>query len=208
MDRKIQIRSSDANQVLQTINIPLPYMPSLTAPTEFEGSYYLPLQHIDSFNNEMKGGLLVFEVDLDIDDQVEIEVEAIIAPRPPISIGLIQNESGDDIYQVAIEHDADKPNPTSKTLDDLIRFSTIALKETAFKYGSYTSSTETNNNHHGQLLLSVKAEVLKKAEGLADEELLEKLQVIKERVERNLADTGVRAGDGSSAFLVDIRLVE
>lgn len=208
MDRKVQIRSLDANQVLQTINIPLPYMPSLTVPVEFEGSYYLPLQHIDSFNNGMKGGLLVFEVDLGTNDQVEIEVEAIIAPRPPISVELTQNENGDDVYQVSIEHDVDKPNAASKTLDNLIRFSTIALKETAFKYGSYTSSTEINKNHHGQLLLSVKLGDLKKTAGLSNDELLDKLQIIKERVERNLSDTGVQAGDGSSAFVVDIQIVE
>jgi hypothetical protein len=206
MDRKVQIRSSDANQVLQTINIPLPYMPSLTVPVEFEGSYYLPLQHIDSFDNGMKGGLLVFETD--VEEQVVTEIEASIAQRPPTSVELIQNESGYDAYQVSIEHDALKPNAASKTLDDLIRFSTIALKETAFKYGSYTSSTETNKNHHGQLLLSVKPGDLKKTAGLNNEELLDKLQIIKERVERNLADTSVQAGDGSSAFVVDIQIVE
>lgn len=206
MDRKVQIRSSDASQVLTTISIPLPYMPSLKAPVEFEGSYYLPLQHIDSFDNEMKGGLLVFQADSD--DQFENEVEAIIAPRPPTLVELIKNESGDDVYCVSIEHDALKPNAASKTLDDLIRFSTIALKETAFKYGSYTSSTETNKNHHGQLLLSVKPESLKRTSGLNEEQLLEKLQVIKERVERNLADTGVLAGDGSSAFMVDVQLAK
>jgi hypothetical protein len=208
MDRKVQIRSSDASQVLQIINIPLPYMPSLTAPTEFEGSYYLPLQHIDSFNNEMKGGLLVFQVVFDTDGRIEKEIEASIAPRPPTLVELIKNESGDDVYQVSIEYDALKSNAASKTLDDLIRFSTIALKETAFKYGSYTSSTETNKNHHGRLLLSVKSGGLQKTTGLNDEELLEKLQVIKERVERNLADTGVQAGDGSNAFVVEIKLVE
>ena len=222
-DGGVQINSADGKTIKQVIYAPDPYTISGNNPPVFhEGKIYIKLTHQDSYDNTMKGAFMVISPADDnskpntpclttgntLIKDTSICSYGVIAPRPPISVELTQNESGDDVYQVSIEHDADKPNPASKTLDDLIRFSTIALKETAFKYGSYTSSTETNNHHHGQLQLNVKAGALKKAEGLSDEELLVKLQVIKERVERNLADTGVQAGDGSSAFVVDIQLVE
>ena len=208
----VQIRTVDGLTILQNIHVPLPYTTSFHPPITYEGKTYLGLTHADSYDNTMKGAILVLENDLEINDEQAqkgiVETEAQIVPRPPTLVELIKNESGEDVYRVSIEHDALKSNAASKTLDDLIRFSTIALKETAFKYGSYTSSTETNKNHHGQLLLSVKSGGLQKTTGLNEEQLLEKLQVIKERVERNLADTGVQAGDGSSAFVVDVQLVE
>lgn len=208
----VQIRTVDGLIILQNIHVPLPYTTSFHPPITYEGKTYLSLIHADSYDNTMKGAILVLENYLEINDEQAqkgiVEIEAQIAPRPPTLVELIKNESGDDVYQVSIEHYALKSNAASKTLDDLIRFSTIALKETAFKYGSYTSSTETNKNHHGRLLLSVKSGGLQKTTGLNDEELLEKLEVIKERVERNLADTGVQAGDGSNAFVVEIKLVE
>lgn len=222
-DGGVQINSADGKTIKQIIYAPYPYtISSNNSPVFHEGKIYVKLTHQDSYDNTMKGAFMVISPADDnskpntpcsttgnsLIKDTSICSYGVIAPRPPISVDLVQNESGDDVYQVAIEHDADQPNAASKTIDDLIRFSTIALKETAFKHGSYTSSTETNSNHHGQLLLSVKTEVLKKTEGLTDEELLEKLQVIKERVERNLADTGVQAGDGSSAFVVDIQIVE
>jgi hypothetical protein len=221
-DGGIQINSADGKTIKQVIYAPDPYSISGNNPPVFhDDKIYVKLTHQDSYNNTMNGAFMVITP---VDDSskpntpcsttgntlikdTSICSYGVIAPRPPTLVELIKNENGDDVYCVSIEHDTLKSNAASKTLDDLIRFSTIALKETAFKYGSYTSSTETNKNHHGRLLLSVKSGGLQKTTGLNDEELLENLQVIKERVERNLADTGVQAGDGSSAFVVEIQLV-
>jgi hypothetical protein len=221
-DGGIQINSADGKTIKQVIYAPDPYSISGNNPPVFhDDKIYVKLTHQDSYNNTMNGAFMVITP---VDDSskpntpcsttgntlikdTSICSYGVIAPRPPTLVELIKNESGDDVYCVSIEHDTLKSDAASKTLDDFIRFSTIALKETAFKYGSYTSSTETNKNHHGQLLLSVKPESLKETSGLNEEKMLEKLQVIKERVERNLFDTGVQAGDGSSAFVVEIQLV-
>lgn len=188
-DRKLEMRTKDGLVILQTIIVPEPYTPKLEPFVIFGEKAYLPLKHIDFLDNTMKGAFMVLVPDENAPAELEAEIEA----RPPMSVDLITNSTGESVYQVTIEHD---------DLDDVIRFSTIALKETAFKHGSYETSTETNPDHHGQLVLQAKVESL----AMDEAELLEKLAVVKERAERNLKDTGVIAGDGKSNFVVDIQL--
>lgn len=186
----VQLRTGDAKTILQSIHVPLPYTTSFHPPVLHDDKVYLSLTHADSFDNTMKGGILV----LSQVDVAEKFVEANIEERPNTVIEFVQNTEGEDVYQVTFSHD---------DLDDLIRFSTITLKEIAFKHGNYESSTETNESHHGKLLLKIDAQKV----NLNNEELSQKLAIIKERVEANLVSSGVKAGDGKSDFVVDIELV-
>jgi len=189
-DRVVQLRSKNGQEILQTVSIPEPYKPDLSLPVVFEGKVYLPLSHVDFYNNTMKGAFVVMTQG----ESGAAEIEAQFEQRPPMSVELTSDEFGEVIYKVSIEHNH---------LDDVIRFSTIALKETAFKYGSYSSATHTNKDHQGRLLLQVKSVPL----AMDDAELLKALAVIKERVERNLKETVVLSGDGAHHFKVDICLL-
>jgi len=185
----VQLRTGDAKTVLQQTHVPLPYTTNFRHPVIHEDKVYFSLTHADSFDNTMKGAILVLTEGENSEKYVEAEIES----RPPMTVELTTNSTGDAVYQVTINHD---------NLDDVIRFSTIALKETAFKHGSYSTSTETNKKHHGELVLQVKAEPL----AMNEDELLSALGVIKERVEGNLISSRVKAGDKKSAFVVDIQL--
>ena len=186
----VQLRTGDCETILQNIHVPLPYTTSFHPPVLHDDKVYFSLTHANSFNNAMKGGILV----LSQVDEAEKFVEAVIEERPNTVIELAQNTAGEEVYQVAISHD---------DLDDIIRFSTITLKEVAFKYGKYKSSTDKNENHHGKLLLMVDSQKL----NLNADELKQKLAIIKQRVEANLVSSRVKAGDGKSDFVVDIELV-
>jgi len=186
----VQLRTGDAKTVIQEIQIPIPYNISCHPPVIHEDKVYFSLGHLDSYDNTMKGAVLILTPAECKNKQVEAKIE----PRPPIQIKLANTELGNKVYQVTIEHD---------DLDEIIRFSTITLKEIAFKYGKYPSTTETNRNHNGNLQLFVKANVL----NMTETDLLEALSIIKFRVEENLSSTDVRAGDGKNDFTVDIQLV-
>jgi len=189
----IQVRSHDAKKVLQTITVPYPYMVTSAPPVFYQDDVYFGLTHLDSFDNGMKGGILMLKAADNSLDTIPEFIDTPLEPRPPMSVSLVKNEQGDDVYQVDISHD---------DLDQTIKFSIIALQETAFKHAKYLSSPETNKNHHGQLRLRVASAPLL----MGNDELLSKLAVIKERVERNLIDEP-KAGDGKSAFKVDIELI-
>lgn len=190
----VQLRTGDCKTILQNIHVPLPYTTSFHPPVLHDDKVYFSLTHANSFNNTMKGGVLVLTqnntIECNADEMVEAEIEA----RPPMGITLVKDELRHDVYQVTIDHD---------NLDDIIRFSTIALKEVAFRYGKYSSATETNKNHQGQLLLKVNSQKL----NMSHDELSQKLAIIKQRVEGNLTSSRVKAGDGKNSFVVNIELV-
>jgi hypothetical protein len=190
----VQLRTSDAKTILQNIHVPLPYTTSFHPPVLHDDKVYFSLTHANSFNNTMKGGILVLTQDKNIESNADEIVEVNIEARPPMTVTLVKGALGQDVYQVTIDHD---------NLDDIIRFSTIALKEVAFRHGKYSSATDTNKNHHGQLLLKVNRQGLK----ISLDELSQKLAIIKQRVEDNLISSRVKAGDGKNSFVVDIELV-
>lgn len=190
----VQLRTGDCETILQNIHVPLPYTTSFHPPVLHEGQVYFSLTHANSFNNTMKGGILVLTQNNSIECNADEIVEVNIESRPPMAITLVKDELGHDVYQVTIDHD---------NLDDIIRFSTIALKEVAFRHGKYSSATDTNKNHQGQLLLKVSSQSLK----VSSDELSQKLAIIKQRVEGNLTSSRVKAGDGKSSFAVDIELI-
>ena len=190
----VQLRTGDCKTVLQNIHVPLPYTTCFHPPVLHEDKVYFSLTHANSFNNTMKGGVLVLTENNDLKSNADEYVEAEIETRPEMTVTLVSNISGQDVYQVTIEHD---------NLDDIIRFGTIALKEVAFKYGKYSSATDTNKNHQGELLLKVNSQGLQ----MNHDELSQKLAIIKQRVEANLISSMVKSGDGKNSFVVDIELV-
>jgi len=188
----VQLRPADAQHILQTIKVPMPFTTSHHEPVCCDGKVYIGLANADSGGNMIRGAVLVL-TELGGDSAAEA-LEAEIEPRPPISVMLETNETGEQVYVVSIAHD---------NLSDVIRYGTIALKETAYKYGGFRGSTERNKSHAGSLCLKVKAEPL----GMGENELLGALSVIKRRVESSLNLMPKKAGNKKSDFSVSIVLV-
>ena len=187
----LQVRSHDGKDILKNIHLPLPYTTSHHPPQYFDNKVYLSLTHADRYDNSMKGAVLVVSgIAENLDGRT---VEAECEPRPPTTVTRIIRD-GEPVYCVTIEHD---------NVDDLLRFSTIALKEVAFKHADYLTSTERDKEHSGKLLLQVKAAPL----AMDDNELLDALGSVKERVEQSLSSMDVDAGDGSSEYTVDVELI-
>ncbi len=190
-DRMIQIRSSDAKDILQTIRIPGSYTVKTDQPIRYEGKYYLPLTHIDFMYNGMSGAYIVLTEDANAPEDHTAEIEA----RPDFYISTInEHETGNDIYLVTVSHN---------NMDELIRFSTIALKELACDRGAYQNPPNRNKNHKGVVELVIDPAPLEHMKK-STEELMQELHVIKERVERWLQDMQVYAGDGTSPFVINI----
>lgn len=210
-DGGVQINTFDCKTIKQAIYAPDPYTISGNTPPVFHNKkVYIKLTHQDWDNNTMKGAFMVLsQTDSEENEIVpcldgitgnplitdtEICSYGVIKPRPPVNVSLMEDANGELIYSVTIEH---------SDYDDIIRFGIITLKEVAFKHGSYTSATETNKRHSGKLVLNIKTDLSSGPENY----LIDKFKIIKNSVEKNLADSNVLAGDGVNNFSVDVNVI-
>ncbi|WP_323816595.1 hypothetical protein [Cellvibrio sp. NN19] len=192
----IEVRTKDAKILLQKITLPetLFVFPSEPSVLEHAGRYYFGLEHQVMWLNPMKSAHAV----LRLDNAAPEDCEATFESRPPYTVEPIKDSNGKNGFYIRMEGD----DP-----EKIIRYANVVLKELAYMNGK-TSEIEFESRDHdnaGVIILEVNTNNLPSNRNIS--EWTEIFSVIKERTEDELSINGVKAGDGESNFVIDLRVL-
>jgi hypothetical protein len=188
---QIELRSADAQTILQTIELQHGFCPD-SMPLEHQGQLYFSLLHQNDFENYIK---LAFAT-LTPDASAPAVLRALAEGRPPTTVEKIKDGrkfgnlvriGGDDASQI-------------------LRYGEIVLRELAFRQGWSTRMPELNEpeaQHNGVLHLQIDYSALQPA-AASEADWLKKFGVIQERVSACLTERKLRTGNRKGFYAVSI----
>ena len=192
----IEVRTEDAKNLLQKISLPetlfvFPFEPEVL---EYRGKYYFGLEHQVMWLNPMKSAQAV----LTLDSSAPENHVAIFENRPPYTVEPIKDAKGKNGFYIRM--DGDDP-------DKIIRYANVVLKEHAYMYGKPSAVEFETRDHEnaGSVILEISTNKLSGDKPLS--EWTEIFSVIKMRTEDELLTSRVKAGDGESDFVIDLRVI-
>lgn len=193
----IELRAPDAQMILQIIKLPETYSYSFNSSPpvlEYDGKYYLVLDHLVLGLNPMKSAVAI----LTPSSNAVKNCDALLESRPPYTVEPIKDKLGKNGYLVKMKGDDH---------NKIIRYACVVLKELAFKSGvTRLLEFETRDkNNSGSLILELDTSQLELSK--TNKNWNEIFSVIKDRTELELKDSHVLAGDGESYFQVELKVV-
>lgn len=192
----VELRSEDAKTVLQKIKLPETYAYSLLSSPpvlEFGENYYFGLDHLVVGLNPMKSAVAVLTIDRDAPQYCDATLES----RPPYLIEVVKGAAGKNEHLVKM---------TGNDHNKILRYAHVVLKEIAFKCGvtRLFEFDSRDKNHGGVIILEIDTSALEKPQSITNWDSF--FSVIKNRVETELRDSHVLAGDGESHFTVELQI--
>ena len=188
----LQLRSFDGIEILQETKLPETYTVDYRkTPVELDGKVYIKLWHASLALNPMKSAIAVLSLNESADDSPEVKFEK----RPEYTVD--HRDSGGVVSTFV--------SLTGDDLELMVRYGAVILKEQAFKTGvtPLVEFETRNKSHGGQLGLTVNCSGLLE-KGITFDDCEKRFGSLKQRVEEQFKNSGVRAGDGENPFVVTV----
>jgi len=149
------------------------------------------------FTHNMRNSALVT---IDYDEAAPPQVDTTVGakPRPKHTLKGVSLESGEKEYILTIDHD---------DLDEVVRYAMIILQNFAHEKGRCAGiSSKPDRKHNGKIHVEVIRKTLDTMD-MKEDEVLERLNLIKLLTERRLNSVSFKAGNKKDKFSIDVALV-
>ncbi len=187
-DDRFHVFDEDGKRV-QQIFLPENYMAGRFGfPVVYDGKLYKVLMLRNMLMRGTSAALLTLTPDEDADKAIHLK----LPPEPSFHVSVVTTKDGENEHVVTVSHD---------DLDEIILYSTIRLKEIGVETSSSVDPSQRDPKHNGSLRLFVDPDPLEDPEAA-----LEKLGIVKEKVEWYLKRHYETAGDDKRDFTVLIEL--
>ncbi len=185
-DGKIHVFDENGNKI-QEIFIPEEYgIGHKVLPVNFDGKLYESLGAKTMYGRS--SALLTLTPDEIADKTIQLKTP----PEPPFYVSVITTLKDENEHVVTISHD---------NLDEIILYATILLKEIGVETSSRLDLGKRDPKHNGTLRLYVDPDPLEDPRSA-----LEKLQIVKDKVEWHLKSHYETAGNNKKEFKVLIKM--